>query len=156
MRKTSYRIAGSILALTAMLGLAACDDDPVGNDEEHHEPVGMVISSGGVDLVTVNGATVTGSLSVASGQETAHLDVEFLDEDGDRFQPEDADEWLRVTIANPAVADWEQDEPGEFGGHLHGESAGTTTAVFDLMHGAVNSTSAHPDYTSPGIPVVIN
>ncbi|MEQ9568739.1 MAG: hypothetical protein RLN75_01000 [Longimicrobiales bacterium] len=156
MSRATYRIGGSILALTGVLALGACDDDPVGNEDEHQEPVGLVISTGGVDLVTVNGATVTGSLSVDAGQETAHLDVAFLDEDGDRFTPEDADEWLRVTIANPAVAEWEQDEPGEFGGHLHGESAGTTTAVFDLMHGAVNSSSAHPDYTSPPVPVVIN
>ncbi len=156
MSSSAYRMAGSILALTGVLALGACDDDPVGNEEEHLEPVGLVISTGGVDLVTVNGATVTGSLSVDAGQETAHLDVEFLDEDGDRFTPDEADEWLRVTIANPAVADFEQDTPGEFGGHLHGESAGTTTAVFDIMHGAVNSSSAHPDYTSPAISVVIN
>ena len=156
MKKKTYRTLGSILAMTGVLALGACDDDPVGVDDDHLEPVGLVISAGGVDLVTVNGATVTGSLTVDAGQETAHLDVEFLAENGVRFTPEDADEWLRVTMADPAVAGWEQDVPGEFGGHLHGESAGTTTAVFDLMHGAVGSTTAHADYTSPAIPVVID
>lgn len=157
MNRRSYRLTGATLALTAVLALGACDDDPVGNDdEEHQDPVGMVVSSGGVDLVTVTGNTVTGTLSVAAGEETAHLDVEFLDDEGDRFAPEDADEWLRVTIADPAVADWEQDTPGEFGGHLHGEAAGSTTARFEIMHGPVNDPSSHADYRSPDIPVVIN
>lgn len=156
MRNTSLRFGASLFALSTVLVLGACDDDPVSNEEEHHEPVGMVISSGGVDLVTVNGSTVTGSLTYAAGAESPHLDVEFLADDGDRFTPEDADEWLRVTIADTDVAEWEQDEPGEFGGHVHGESAGSTVAVFDLMHGAVNSASAHADYTSPNVPIVIN
>lgn len=156
MSRSIYRIGGSILALIAVLALGACDDDPVGSEDEHEDPVGMVISAGGVDLVTVNGSVVTGTLTVDAGQETAHLDVEFLDADGDRFTPDDADEWLQVIIQNPAVADWEQDEPGEFGGHLRGLTAGTTVAGFDLMHGAVGSASAHPDYRSPSIPVVIN
>lgn len=156
MRNTSFRFGASILALTGVLALGACDDDPVDNDDEHQEPVGLVISNGGTDLVTVNGTTVTGSLTVDAATETAHLDVEFLDDNGNRFTPDESDEWLRVSIADPSVAEWEQDEPGEFGGHLHGEAAGTTSAIFDLMHGAVNSSSAHADYTSPTIPIVVN
>lgn len=156
MNKTMTHLSRSVLALTAVLALGACDDDPVGSEEEHEDPVGMVISAGGVDLVTVNGSVVTGTLTVDAGEETAHLDVAFLDEHGDRFTPADADEWLQVIIANPGVAGWDQDEVGEFGGHLQGVSAGTTTAGFDLMHGAVGSASAHPDYRSPDIPVVIN
>lgn len=150
------RNAAPVFALVLSVIAAGCDDDPVGHEEEHLEPVGMVISAGGVDLVTVDGSTVTGSLSVANGQETAHLSVAFVDEDGDRFTPDEADEWLRVTIAAPTIADFEQDEAGEFGGHLHGLSVGSTTAVFEVMHGAVNSASAHPDYTSPSVPVTIN
>ena len=156
MRNTSRRFGTALLALSTVLVLGACDDDPVDHGDEHQDPVGMVISSGGVDLVTVNGNTVTGTLTYDAGEESPHLDVEFLDDDGDRFTPEDADEWLRVTIANTDVAEWEQDEPGEFGGHVHGESAGATVAVFDLMHGAVNSASAHSDYKSPNVPIVIN
>lgn len=145
------------LAFSTLFAVSACDDDPVGTDDDDHaDPVGMVISMGGADLVTVNGTTVTGTLTVAAGQETPHIDVEFLDEDGDRFTPEDADEWMAVVIADEAVATWEQDEVGEFGGHLHGEAAGTTTALFEIRHGAVGSASAHADYRSPTIPVVIN
>jgi len=151
-----HRLPVIALIASSVFALGACGDDPVGAEEEHSDPVGLVITLGGVDLVTVNGSTVTGTLTVEAGQETAHLDLEFLDEDGDRFSPTDADEWLRVTIADPTTATWEQDEPGEFGGHLQGRSVGVTVVTFDIMHGALNSTAAHADYTSPGIPVVIN
>lgn len=151
-----HRLPVIALIASSAFALGACGDDPVGAEEEHSDPVGLVITLGGVDLVTVNGSTVTGTLSVAAGQETAHLDLEFLDDNGDRFTPEDADEWLRVTIADPATATWDQDEPGEFGGHLQGQSAGATVVKFDIMHGALNSATAHADYTSPDIPVVIN
>ena len=54
-----------------------------------------------------------------------------------------------VTIGDETVAEWEQDEAGEFGGHLKGIAAGATTATFELMHGAIGSASAHADYRSP-------
>jgi hypothetical protein len=156
MKTRLYKMTAGALALVTSLTLVACDDDPVEVEEDHHDPVGLVISTGGVDLVTIQGAAVTGTLTVDAGMETAHLDVEFLDDDGDRFTPEDADEWLRVTMGDETVAEWEQDSLGEFGGHLHGEAAGATTAVFELMHGTVGAASSHPDYTSPSVPVVIN
>jgi hypothetical protein len=157
MKTRTYKMTAAALALVTSLTLGACDDDPVGNDDDDHEdPVGMVVTSGGVDLVTVQGTTVTGTLTIPAGQETAHLDVLFLAEDGDRFAPDDADEWLMVTIGDETVAEWEQDEAGEFGGHLKGIAAGATTATFELMHGAIGSASAHADYRSPTIPVVIN
>jgi hypothetical protein len=151
-----HRLPATALLVSSLFVLSACDDDPVGAEDDHSEPVGMVVSLGGVDIVTVNGSTVTGTLTVSAGQETAHIDIDFLDENGNRFAPDEADEWLRVTIADPATATWEQDEPGEFGGHLQGRAAGATVARFDIMHGALNSASAHADYTSPDIPVVIN
>ncbi|MBT8337115.1 MAG: hypothetical protein KJO11_10960 [Gemmatimonadetes bacterium] len=156
MKTPSYKMTAAALALVTSLVLGACDDDPVGVEEDHQDPVGLVVTAGGVDLVTVQGATVTGTLTIPAGQETAHLDVEFFDDDGDRFVPEDEDEWLMVTIANGTVAEWEQDEPGEFGGHLKGLAAGATTATFEIMHGQLGSASAHADYRSPTIPVVIN
>lgn len=155
MHTTVRRLGGTGLALATVLALGACDDDPVGNDEEHLDPVGLVVLNAGVEVLRVEGLNIIGSLTVAAGDETAHLDVEFIDEDGDRFVPTDPDEWLRVTVANPAIAAWNQDEAGEFGGHLEGLSAGTTTIGFDLMHGAVGSASAHADYRTPNVPVVV-
>ena len=155
MRDTPLRFGTAALALGAVLVLGACDDDPVDHHDDHPEPVGMVIRSGGADIVTVDDTTVTGSLTVDADAETGLLTILFVDDDGDRFTPDDDDEWLRVDVADPAVADWEATEAGAFSGTLVGLAGGTTAVVFELMHGPLNAASAHADYTSPSIPVVV-
>jgi hypothetical protein len=44
-----------------------------------------------------------------------------------------------VEVEDESIAEFEQDTPGEFGGHLHGLQVGSTTLTFFLMHGAVGS-----------------
>jgi hypothetical protein len=139
-----------LLALTGVLVLAACDDDPVGtDDEEHADPVAVQVLVAGNELASATPVSATGSLTVDAGAETGHLDVVFIDEDGDAIVPE-AEYSLAVSMADETVAEWEFDDPGEFGGHLKGLAAGTTTAVFSLMH------DDHADFISAGVTVVIN
>jgi hypothetical protein len=147
------RLRATVLAMAAALAAGACDDDPTSPGDDHHEPAGVRITMGGVTLVTAMGNTVTGALTVAAGEETAHMSVVFLDDEGDPITTDD-DEFLEVVIGNEAIAEFEQDTPGEFGGHLHGVMAGSTTAIFRLMHGTIGGTS-HADYISPAIPVQI-
>lgn len=154
MHNITLRSGTSILALAALVAVGACDDDPVGHHDEHQEPVGLIIASGGTDVVTVDGTTVTGGLSLTVDGDTT-VEVQFVDEDGQRFIPDGADEWLRVEIGDAAVAEWSQTTPGSFSGQLTGLEAGSTAAVFELMHGPLNAASAHADYTSPSIPVVV-
>jgi hypothetical protein len=56
-----------------------------------------------------------------------------------------------VEIDNETIAEFEQDTPGEFGGHLHGVAAGETDAVFSLMHGTVGS--GHADFVTTAVHV---
>lgn len=142
-------------ALALMLSVtfsAACgDDSPTGPGHDHSEPAGMVAELDGATVVSVNAARqVTGSFAVAAGEETGHIHVHLLDEDGDELEI-GSGYWLRITSANPAVATIEQHEPGEFEFHLVGVGAGSTTLVFDLMHGTYPN--GHTDYKSPNIPV---
>lgn len=153
MTRTTFR-TGALALLTA-LAVGACDDDPTSPGDDHHEPAGVRVTMNGATLVTVQGQQITGSLTVAEGEETAHMSVVFLDDEGDPISPDD-DEFLEVEVTAESVAEFEQDTPGEFGGHLHGVAAGATTIRFRLMHGQVGSPSAHSDYDSPLIPVVVN
>lgn len=155
MHATSFRFGTALVALSGVLAVAACDDNPVDHHDEHLEAVGMAIQSAGVDLVVVEGTTVTGSLVVDVDGETADLTIHFIDDDGDRFTPDDDDQWLYVELADPAIAAWEPAAAGAFAGRLVGLGVGATTAVFELMHGPLNAASAHPDYTSPSITVVV-
>ena len=80
--------------------------------------------------------------------ETAHMDVRFVDHDGAAVQL-DADFYLEVDVENEAIAEFEQDTPGEFGGHLHGVAVGETDVVFKLMHGSVGS--GHADFVTAAV-----
>jgi hypothetical protein len=107
----------------------------------------VITNQNNVTLASVNAARqVTGSLTVAAGQ-AQHLDVYFVDEDGDRFSLDDDDgHSLDWTVANESVAVIDAHE-----GHLDldGVSAGSTTVVFRIMHGN------HSDYDSPAIPITV-
>lgn len=145
-RGTRNLMNRAALVLAATATLAACDGttDP----DDHHDAVGVVITDqNNTTLVSVNAARqVTGSLTVAAGA-ARHLEVYFLDEDGDRFQLEDGDEHtLGWTVANENVAVIDSHD-----GHLDldGVAAGSTTVVFSVMHGN------HSDYDSPAIPIVV-
>jgi hypothetical protein len=143
----------AVLAIAGALTLAACDDDPTGVDE-HHEPEGVQLVLNGVTVATYDAGAWTGGLEVNAGEETAHIDVQFLDDEGDPIALDD-DVYLEVEVADETIAEFEQDTPGEFGGHLHGVSAGTTTVVFRLMHGAIGS--GHADFvTTPGVTATVN
>ena len=71
----------------------------------------------------------TGELEVEVGEETAHINVRFVDHEGDPVEL-DEDFFLQVEVEDESVAEFEQDTPGEFGGHLHGEAEGDTEVTF--------------------------
>jgi hypothetical protein len=145
----SYRNSLAALAVAGMVGLGACSDDPVGLDDHGDEVEGVQLVLNGAVIAEFDGdtRTWTGELEVDAGVETAHIDVRFVDHDGDAVTL-DADYYLEVDVVDETIAEFEQDTPGEFGGHLHGVTAGDTEAVFKLMHGAVGS--GHADFeTTP-------
>lgn len=146
----SIRNGAFVLATAGAVALGACSDDPVGL-EEHTDPTGLELELNGVVIASYQaGAGWTGELEVLEGEETAHIEVRFVDEDGDPIVLDD-DVYLEVEIEDETIAEFEQDTPGEFGGHLHGVAQGETDAVFRLMHGAVGS--GHPDFETTAVHV---
>lgn len=141
-------------ALLLALGVAACDDDPVDPDDDHAEPEGAQLVLNGQTVATYDGddQSWTGTVTVAAGEETAHIAVTFVDHDGDPIELDD-DMYLDVVVSDEMIAEFEQDEPGEFGGHLHGVSPGQTGVQFRLMHGAVGS--GHPDFQTQPLTVTV-
>lgn len=141
------KLAAAVLASLAFV--AACSDDPVASEDDHAEAEGVQLILNGETIASYDGdsRTWTGEMEVEVGQETAHIAVRFVDHDGDAIPLED-NLYLEVEVEDESIAEFEQDEPGEFGGHLHGESVGETDVTFRLMHGAVGS--GHADFeTTP-------
>lgn len=135
------------LSLAAGVALGACGDDPTGVDD-HGEPEGIILVLNGQTIATFDGdsRSWTGELEVEVGEETAHIDVRFTDHDGNVLTFDLTEFYLEVDVDNEAIAEFEQDTPGEFGGHLHGVSEGVANITFSLMHGSVGS--GHADFTS--------
>ena len=79
--------------------------------------------------------------------------MQFVDHDGHAVTVGD-DFYLRVDVANESIAEFEQDTPGEFGGHLHGVAEGDTELTFSLMHGAVGS--GHADFVTAPLHVHVH
>ena len=150
MKKAFSRKSLLTLALASAVALGACEDDPTGLDE-HSEPHGVELVLNGVTIASYDADDGwTGELEVEAGEETAHIDVRFVDEDGDEIEI-DEDLYLEVEIEDEDIAEFEQDTPGEFGGHLHGVAEGETDAVFSLMHGTVGS--GHADFVTTAVHV---
>lgn len=144
MKKLNCSELAKVAAIVSGLALPACDG--AGPPDEHHEPVGAELVVSGQVIASYDAETGmwTGELEVDVGEETAHIAVRFVDEEGDAIVEEDA--YLEVDIEDESIAEWEQDTPGEFGGHLHGVSEGETDVTFKLMHGEVGS--GHPDFVT--------
>ena len=143
------------LTLAGALALGACsDDDPTGVEDHGDDVDGIVLTLNGAVLSQYDGDTGTWStpVSIEEGEETAHIDVEFVDEAGNAVVL-DADMYLEVTVDDEAVAEFEQDTPGEFGGHIKGVAQGTALMEFSLMHGAVGS--GHADFVTANLTVEV-
>lgn len=153
-RTTAYRSVPAVLALGVALLASACDDNPVDEgDGGHSEPFAVVVEEGGQEIASaeIEGSGVSeGEIHVAPSDETSHLDVHFVDEDGEEINF-DADFYLEAEIEDTTIAEVEQDEPGEFGVHVHGLAEGETTILFRLMHGQVGS--GHSDFDAEPIMV---
>ena len=153
---THFKMRLPLALLTAgLLVFSACDssttepDDDHDDDDHAEEVEGVTLTLSGQTVASYDGdaGTWTGELEVEPDEETAHIDVQFVDHDGHAVSL-GSDHYLRVDVEDESVAEFEQDTPGEFGGHLHGVAEGDTELTFSLMHGAVGS--GHADFiTAP-------
>ncbi len=142
------------LFLYSILGLAivasACSNSTSADDhDEHSEPEGFVLTLNGADVVTqLPGGTITGEFELAPGEETDLITIYFLDEDGDRFQPDEPEYSLGFVFEDSGIAEFEQhSEDGKWSFHIHAEAAGITDLRLKLMH------NDHSDFTSQDIHV---
>ena len=149
MRKV--RFGGRLFAALLLPFVVVACSDTTGLEENHGEEIeGVQIWLSGAMIASYDGDTGswTGELEVHEGEETAHMDIRMVDHDGVEVELE-ADHYLEVDVEDESIAEFEQDTPGEFGGHLHGVAVGETDVVFKLMHGAVGS--GHADFVTAAV-----
>lgn len=145
------RFGGRLFAALLLPFVVAACSDTTGLEENHGEEIeGVQIWLSGAMIASYDGDTGswTGELEVHAGEETAHMDIRMVDHDGVQVELE-SDHYLEVDVEDESIAEFEQDTPGEFGGHLHGVAVGETDVVFKLMHGAVGS--GHADFITAAV-----
>ncbi|WP_420441348.1 hypothetical protein [Candidatus Palauibacter sp.] len=148
-------LSAGLLVLSAC-GDSATEPDDHDDDDDHAEEVeGVTLTLSGQTIATYDGddGAWTGELEVEPGEETAHISVQFVDHNGQAVAL-DNDYYLEVEVEDESVAEFEQDTPGEFGGHLHGGMEGDTEITFSLMHGAVGS--GHADFVTAPLHVHVH
>lgn len=151
------RLFASLILLAFILPvsfyLSGCgEDDIVQPQEDHFEPEGLLIKPEGLPDTLVHyfqGAFINGkdNLSVAAGDTTAHLDINFLNSNQVEIQPPGNSGYsLDWAVANTMVADIFSDEPWAF--HVIGITADTTSFSLKVLH------NGHSDFTT--LPIKIN
>lgn len=151
--KNKFSIPVLAIAGTLLLSLmAGCDGNPVDDDDHDHAEVeGLALILNGVEIYRVLEGVVsctpaTCGVTVAEGQETALITVEFLDHDGDEIHADDLDDDFSLghVIADASIAEFEQHAgDGKWSFHVHGEAAGQTRMQLQLLH------VGHADFTTP-------
>lgn len=146
-RRASLPLVATFLFLAA--ATAACDNPVEEHHDEHSDAHGLILLANGSEILRVEGAAVDDTLFVPLGGNSSIIEVEFLTEEGEPIHAEDLDDdfGLRLTVADPTVADYEME--GDWSFVLNGLVQDTTSLVVELLH------LEHPDFTTPDIPVVV-
>lgn len=143
-----------ILSLIASgIFLQSCDEsDPVSDQMDHFEAVGLRIYSSGALVLEYYKGTVNDTLFAPVGGIGDHMEVKFLkDGKAEVDPPSDSDKSFAFEIENTSMLEIYQ-HPGEEGGyefHLKGLQQGDTRMKFKILH------NGHPDFTTDWIPVHI-
>lgn len=140
----------AVIVFLIMSGLVACsnpaEDD---HEEEHADAEGLALVIGGEEVVRVEDAEVTGSLTVEAGETTSDITVEFFDHDGDEVHTEDLDEEFSLGVVVQGSDIVTVAYPGRWTFTLQGDEAGDTAIRVQLLH------DDHPDFTTPDISVTV-
>jgi hypothetical protein len=113
--------------------------------ERHAEADGLVLRTGGEDVVTVWQGVVTGEIEVHHEEWTEAIEVHFLSPDSTLFQPDEPEFTLGATIGDPAAVRYESLSRWSF--RLEGVLEGMTDISLSIIH------DGHADFTSPPIEV---
>jgi len=146
------RVYSSLLLALLLILFAACNNPAEKETDEHAEGVGIALVASGQTLVSyANDDPLMGSLSAIVGQRTDHIDFYLIDEDGDRFTPDEDHHSLQFEIDDETmISIFQHDgEEGGFEFHIDGLKAGQTTLTFTVYH------EDHADFVSRPIPVNI-
>lgn len=153
MKKYSlYSILKNVFVLLMIASVSiSCSNSASTEDEVHQDAEGFVLKLNGDNIVEKypNQDLVNNFPEIEQGDETALIEIFFIDDDGNEFVPDEPEVFLDFEISNTNIIDIEQHE-GEFWEfHVLGLQEGTANLTLELMH------DDHPDFESPAIEITV-
>ena len=107
---------------------------------EHGEPVGIRLSDEGMGTLLAEAplagqGDATGSLTVAAGDSTDHIEAQFFDSGNVEFQPAAPPHALGIAVADTTLLGIDPPADPEFWAfRLIGKQVGSTTITLSILH----------------------
>ncbi len=149
MKHSFVNMAKNALLVVLVSGLFVACSNSTSSEEEHADASGFrLYMNGAVVVQQLPGGTLTGEFELEPETETPLITIQFLDEDGDEFQPDEPEFSLGATFSTDGIAEFEQHaEDGTWSFHIHAEAEGITNMTLQLMH------NGHSDFNTQAIHV---
>ena len=157
-RVKSLLLISTIIIFASILLGCNEEDDPIGPQEEHFEPVGMVIYDSGIKILDyyapdygVGVTEISDTIKIGLGL-SPHYSLKFYDESKTLIDPpSDSDKTFgaEFTPAGIAALQWDAGEEGNFEFHINGLAAGITKAEFQILH------AGHADFRTLLVPIQV-
>lgn len=150
-----YKFKIYLLALTLIISLNACSDDPIiDDDHDHYEANGVHVYKDGILFMKILNTVINpewaSEINVALNSEKSTYNIVFLDEDGKELPlPDDEHLNLGFLITNPQIAEIEIIDAKNFKFKFKPLIEGTTEVEIRLLH------NDHPDFKTPKIPLKV-
>lgn len=153
MKNSFFLAAKTALYTIIVLSLfIACSNSVSSDEHEHEEPAGFRLKMNGQTVVEqLPSKTLTGSFSLAVGEDTPLISLFFIAEDGDEFLPDEPEYSLKANFTDSTIAEFEQhEEDGKWKFHIHAKAAGSTNLNLQLLH------NGHSDFDMQAISILVN
>ena len=139
--KSIFRI--TVVSTIILFSGCSEDSDPIAPQEEHFEPVGMVIYDSGITVLdyyapdyTTGITEIQDTIKINVGL-SPHYILKFYDDTKTLIDPpSDPDITFGAVFSNSSIAalQWDAGEEGSFAFHINGLAAGLTKAEFQILH----------------------
>ncbi|MDX9758135.1 MAG: hypothetical protein RBU27_03150 [Bacteroidota bacterium] len=148
--RTIHVIISSLLFFSMVTGCG--EDEPLTPPDDHVEPEGMALFTGGTRTASIFQGIPTDTLHAFVNVASDLYQVRFLDEDEELFELHDDGKTFGWEIADPSMVEVLQDagREGTFEFRLRGLATGTTTVQFVILH------AGHADYRSGAWPLRVH
>lgn len=129
----------------------SCSNSASTEEEVHQDAEGFVLKLNGDNIVEKypNQDLVNNFPEVNVNDETALIEIFFIDDDGNEFIPDEPEVFLGFEISDSNIIEIEQHEGELWEFHVKGVQEGNADLTLLLMH------DDHPDFESPAINISV-